>query len=157
MQGAQTRCTGWMIDHDSVSDVCNLCTGWTFDHDDGSSYFQDHHNLCLFGGFKSGTFGASGKVFADNFVLFPEHASTLDGIYPNTNGPTGIRSGTCVQVLSNPGETWSNNTCITTGAGVGACEHLAGGDNQYYCRTASLCNVEACQRVGHEIVRISFV
>ena len=117
----------------------------------GSSYFRDHHNLCLFGGFKSGTFGASGKVMSENFVLFPEHASQLDGIYPNTNGPTGTRSGACVQVLSNPGEEWSGNICVTTTAGPAACKRLVGGNNSYFCRDPAVCSVQGCQASGHEL------
>ena len=127
-------------------------SGWTFDHDDGSSYFQDHHNLCLFGGFKSGTFGASGKVFSDNLVLFPEHASTLDGVYPDTNGPTGTRHGNCVTIMTNPGETWANNTCVTTTAPLsGPCALLVGGNNSYYCADKEACDLKACKAGGHEL------
>ena len=144
-------------DHEVYSNVwlSSYHSEWTFDHDDGSSFFRDHHNLCLFGGFKSGTFGASGKVFAENFVLFPEHVSDLDGIYPNTNGPSGIRAGACVKVLSNPGENWTGNTCVTTGAGTASCARLVGGQNQYYCSHPSDCNVSACQQTGHEVGSVS--
>lgn len=78
--------------------------GGCLDNDDGSSWYQIHHNFCLYGGHKSDFDGHSKQSFNNLHV------------YPQVYGP---RCFAILQAFPAPGfqEEYFNNTCILANAG----------------------------------------
>jgi len=85
--------------------INNYNSVWPIDHDDGSSFYDDHDNFLVYGGYKN--YIGNSKNVHDNIYVHPEWR------------PDG--SGRCVQDVGigdsgNSGwdETWTSNTCIFT-------------------------------------------
>lgn len=73
--------------------------GGCLDNDDGSSYYQIHHNFCVFGGHKS-DFDGNSKISSNNIHVYPS-----------------VYSSTCVGELQGSvpkgyAEGYTNNICI---------------------------------------------
>jgi hypothetical protein len=52
---------------------------WPIDHDDGSSFFHDHDNVLIYGGYKN-LFGHD-QLIERNLYVYPDHTSPFDGAY----------------------------------------------------------------------------
>ena len=78
--------------------------GGCLDNDDGSSYYQIHHNFCVYGGHKS-DFDGNRKVSSYNLAVYPS-------VY-------GVRCVAILQSLPPKGyaEGYVGNTCILPSAG----------------------------------------
>ena len=78
--------------------------GGCLDNDDGSSYYNIHHNVCVFGGHK-GDFDGNKKISHDNLH-----------IYPNVYGTTCLNVGAQKLPPKGYGDGYYNNTCILPNA-----------------------------------------
>ena len=106
--------------------ISNYNSKVPLDHDDGSRFYQDEHNVFLFGGTKN--FMGAHKNVSDNLYIYPEHISTLDGHYftgPSTTHKLGAiqRLPYCAESLatdvtqfSGYHDSWVNNTCVVSDA-----------------------------------------
>jgi hypothetical protein len=79
--------------------------GGCLDNDDGSSYYDIHHNVCVFGGHKS-DFDGNRKLSHDNLHL-----------YPSVYGVTCLNIGAQVLPPSGYAEGYFNNTCVLPNEG----------------------------------------
>ena len=55
----------------------NYQSTWPIDHDDGSSFFHDHDNVLIYGGYKN-LFGHD-QTIERNMYIYPDHTSPFDG------------------------------------------------------------------------------
>ena len=79
--------------------------GGCLDNDDGSSYYQIHHNFCVFGGHKS-DFDGNSKISSFNLHAYPSvYGAKCLGILAQLLPPKGYAEG------------YNNNVCILGDAG----------------------------------------
>ena len=101
----------------AVNDVHNnfivanyAADGGCLDNDDGSSYYDIHHNFCVFGGHKQNFDGNSKRGF-NNVYAYPQvyGAKCVDeeteGLSTGTSGPYGLPP-------AGYGEAYFNNICV---------------------------------------------
>ena len=79
--------------------------GGCLDNDDGSSYYDIHHNACIFGGHKSDFDGNKKRSFANLHL------------YPSVYGVTCMSIGAQNLPPKNYAEAYFNNTCVLPSAG----------------------------------------
>lgn len=74
---------------------------WTIDHDDGSQFFNDTHNLMVFGGCKN--YLGNSKSCDDNVIVYPGTSSRSAGNYRCV----------CFAGTGFADQYFQNNTCLT--------------------------------------------
>jgi hypothetical protein len=87
------------------------------DHDDGSDYYLDTRNVCVFFGMKN--YLGQNKIWDNNFIVYPEGAASqnrtgMPCLWTSMYLPAkGNQSGYCNEKSCRTREAFTNNQCIT--------------------------------------------
>jgi len=89
----------------------NYACVWPIDHDDGSSFYHDHDNVLIYGGYKN--YVGNDKEAHNQLYLYPD-GTRYDMLLPDphNNQGGGHGEGCCDFDSPAPREVYANNTCF---------------------------------------------
>jgi len=87
----------------------NYACVWPIDHDDGSSFYHDHDNVLIYGGYKN--YIGNDKQAHFQLYLYPD-GDRYDMLTPSRHRGGGGGTSCCDFDSSAPREVFANNTCF---------------------------------------------